>query len=296
MAPTIFGYIRFSYLGRSDVKSARSITDIEARKQLLFSEDRLEDRFYFFEKICLPSLRWQTDPDFRVAIFTSPELPAAYQQKLAMAVADIPQLEIVYSDAPHINEAIDPWIKGQESVHTERTLHFRLDDDDALSSDFIATLRQHMNSVPDRSVISRPAGLFLMNSRVGPQLLAKFEPYIAIGFALVNGPGHIHNPYALRHDRYYRRVPSLLLPEQLAYIHTAHLQSDTIAAQGRKLASARAEHNNYYGDRPFRFAQAVQRQFGGKKPRHFAGIMRGSPSHIAARTAGEQSRAADPSP
>lgn len=283
MKQVIFGYIRFSYLGRSDVKLARSNDDLEHRKQVLYSAERLKERFYFFEKLCLPSLRWQTDQDFRIAILTSPELPRKYRKRLEASVADIPQVEIVYSRAPHITYAIDPWIKQQEVVHQQRTLHFRLDDDDALASDFVATLRQQMDHVPDSSIISRPSGLFLIDSAEGPQLLAKFEPYIAIGFALVNGPGKIHNPYALQHGNHFRSVPSLVLPGQLAYIHTAHIQSDTLAAQGRKLNHARAEHAQYFGDRPRRFMYAVMRQFGGKKPGHFLDIIRNSPGNVAVK-------------
>jgi len=278
MGPDIFGYMRFSYLGRSDAKLARSTDDLEQRKQALYAPERLKERFYFFEKICLPSLRWQTDKNFRFAIFTSPELPRKYKKRLAKSVRDVPQVEIVYSKAAHISGAIDPWIKKQKVVHDRRTVHFRLDDDDALSADFIATLRKHMDEVPDHAIISRPSGLFLIDSAEGPQLLAKFEPYIAIGFAIVNPPGTIRNPYHLMHGKHFRYVPSLSLPGPFAFIHTAHTHSDTIAAQRGKLARARADHATYFGDRPRRFKQSIERQFGGRKPSHFIDVMRRAPS------------------
>lgn len=278
MKSDIFGYMRFSYLGRSDAKLARGTDDADQRRQILYAPERLRERFYFFEKICLPSLRSQSDQDFRFAIFTSPELPKKYRKRLAAAVADLPQVEIVYDRQPLLNRAIDAWMARQEIVHHQRTLHFRLDDDDALACDFIATLREHMGNVPDHALISRPSGLLLIDTPQGPELLAKFEPYIAIGFAIVNPPGHIHNPYNLKHGGHYRLVPSLSLPGPLAYIHTAHAQSDTIAAQGRKLNHARAEHGLYFGDRPRRFKQAVEQQFGGRKPSHFLDIMRRAPS------------------
>lgn len=284
MEPDIFGYMRFSYLGRSDAKLARGTDDLEERKRVLYAPERLKERFYFFEKICLPSLRWQTDKDFRLAIFTSPEMPRKYRKRLEKLVRKVPQVEVVYSKAAHINDAIDPWIKKQKAVHDRRTLHFRLDDDDALSADFIATLRRHMPGVPDHGIISRPAGLFLMDSEEGPQLLAKFEPYIAIGFAVVNPPGTIRNPYDLMHRKHARYAASLSLPGPFAYIHTAHAQSDTIAAQWRKLKNAREDHLSYFGDRPRRFKQGVQRQFGGHKPAHFLDIMRKAPSRKALRT------------
>lgn len=278
MESDIFGYMRFSYLGRSDAKLARSTDDLEQRKQVLYDPERLEERFYFFEKICLPSLRWQTDKDFRFTIFTSPELPRKYKKQLARSVRDIPQIEIVYDRNPVLNRAIDSWIKKQDIVHNRRTLHFRLDDDDALASDFIATLRRQMANVPDHALITRPSGVLLVDTAEGPELLAKFEPNIAIGFAIVNPPGHIRNPYNLKHGAHYRTVPALSLPGPLAYIHTAHAQSDTIAAQWRKINHARGEHALYFGDKPRRFKQAIERHFGGCKPSHFLDIMRRAPS------------------
>lgn len=286
MEPDIFGYMRFSYLGRSDAKLARSTDDLEQRKQVLYAPERMKERFYFFEKICLPSLRWQTDKNFRLAIFTSPELPRKYKKRLAKAAHSVPQIEIVYDRNPVLNRAIDRWISKQAVVQNQRTLHFRLDDDDALSSDFIAVLRKHMPNVPDHSLISRPSGLLLIQGEKSAELLAKFEPNIAIGFALVNPPGHIHNPYDLKHGAHYKIAPSLILPGPLAYIHVAHTESDTVAAQKRKFNHARAEHALYFGDRPRRFMQAVQRQFGGHKPAHFLTLMRHAPSQRATRRRG----------
>lgn len=122
-----------------------------------------------------------------------------------------------------------------------------------------------------------------MSSPEGPQLLAKFEPYIAIGFAIVNPPGTIRNPYHLMHGKHYRYVPSLSLPGPFAFIHTAHVHSDTIAAQRGKLARARADHALYFGDRPRRFKQAIAQQFDGKNASHFLTIIRHAPSQREAR-------------
>lgn len=282
MKTDIFGYMRFSYLGRSDVLLSRRNDDAEFRRNVLYTPERLEERFHFFEKLCLPSLRWQTDKDFHLVIFTSPELPDRYRNRLETAVADIPQIEIVYDTAAHVSQAINPWIERQESVHAGRTLHFRLDDDDALASDFIATLRQNIPNAPDHCIISRPSGLFLANSAAGPELLAKFDPYIAIGYALVNPAGHIRNPYSLAHTRYRRIAPSLILPGPLAYIHTTHLQSDTREMEAEKLMLARADHaTSYYASRPHRFREMVQRQFNGLRPVDLLKIIASSPGRRA---------------
>lgn len=285
MQADIFGYMRFSYLGRSDVLLARRTDDLEYRKKVLYAPERLEERFYLFEKLCVPSLRWQTDQAFRLAIFTSPELPDPYKLRLQAAVADIPQVEIVYDTAAHISQAINPWIERQEIVHQARTVHFRLDDDDALATDFIATLRRNMAGVPDHCILTRSSGLFLIDTDGGPLLLAKYEPYIAIGYALVNPAGHIRNPYSLSHTRYQRFAPSLNLPGPFAYIHSTHMQSDTREFEGEKLLLAQQDHAERFGKRPALFRKAVQRQFNNKRPIDFLRIIANSPSRRAFKAA-----------
>lgn len=282
MDADIFGHMRFSYLGRSDARLTRSTDDLAQRIRLLYAPERMEERFHFFERLCAPSLRWQTDKGFRFVIFTSPEMPDCYKERLAAAVRDIPQVEVVYESEAPITQAVDAWVGRQDVARVKRTVHFRLDDDDVLATDFIATLRRHMDHVPDHAIISRPSGLLLIDSASGPELLAKFEAYIAIGFALVNPPNGGKSPYALGHRRYHRNVPSLSLPGPLAYIHTAHLHSDTAQDQHMKLAHARADHASLFGNRPRRFREAVERQFGGLSPQHFRNVMRTAPSRIAA--------------
>lgn len=278
MEPDIFGYMRFSYLGRSDARFSRSTDQADHRIPILYSTDRLEERFYLFEKLCAPSLRRQTDKNFRLALFTSPELPDPYKKRLSLAIQDIPQIEIVYDSAPHINDAINNWNRQQHVLQSHRTVQFRLDDDDSLACDFIATLRKYMHHLPDYTIISRPLGLFLAGTPEGAEILAKFEPYIAIGFALVNPPGRGRNPYDLAHRKHYRTVPSLCLPDSLAYIHSAHIYSDTAAEHQRKLAIARADHARYFSHRPKRFWQEIKRQFGGQGPQHFIDIMKNTPA------------------
>lgn len=277
MEPVIFGHIRFSYLGRSDARLSRSGDDDQQRAAILYHPERMAQRFHLFERLCAPSLRWQTDPDFKLGIFASPEMPEPYQKRLATIAATIPQAEIVYDTAIHVTEAINNWITGHGSVHGRRTLHFRLDDDDALAVDHIATLRKCMDGVPDHTLITRPSGLLLADNGPQAELLAEFHPFIAIGLAIVNPAGHVSNPYQMSHIKRYRQVPSLMLPGSLAYIHAAHEQSDTVSAQHRIIRAAREEHDRQFARRPRRFREAVKARFGGKSPEHFLGIMKDMP-------------------
>lgn len=246
---SVFGYIRFSYFGRNDTKLSRNIPDDEARYAALYAPDRMEERFYFFENLTLPSLRAQSDPDFRATVVASDIMPEPFKTRLATTVADTPQVDVVYSDAPHINDAVDTVIAENSAGLTGNSVHFRLDDDDAVYTDLIKTLRARAPGAQPDELITLPRGLYLTYWDDQPYLIRKFEPYIALGFAFVNRPGQLRNPYNCKHGSHYRNVPSMMDPLPYAYIHCAHPSSDTREAQQRKLNGALKFDKNYGSNR-----------------------------------------------
>lgn len=58
---------RFSFFGQSGWRS-----DHAADPDLLFADDRLEQRLRYFEQITLESLKGQTDGNFRHLVLSSP--------------------------------------------------------------------------------------------------------------------------------------------------------------------------------------------------------------------------------
>lgn len=245
----VFGYMRFSFLGRNDTKLARSTADVDERARVLFSPERMEERFYFFENITMPSLRAQTDPDYKLVIVSSPDMPESYQKRLNEAVADMPQIRVIYRDTAHVTDAINPVLAEMIEGIDENTVHFRLDDDDAISCHTITKLKADGARLPPNTLISYPSGLFLIDSDKESYLVRKFEPYIAIAWALVNAPGQIRNPYQGKHGNYYKDAPSYMDPSFHAYIHVAHSSSDTVENQARKLKKALAHDVNYATER-----------------------------------------------
>ncbi|AUQ68745.1 glycosyltransferase [Phaeobacter inhibens] len=232
----VFGYIRFSYLGRSDARMSRvdgaTRTDYLER---LFDPARMETRFHFFEKICLPSLRSQTDQDFTILLLTSRDMPKPYKARLEAAVAKMPQIQICDSDAPDVLRAYRPYVEACTAGLTENSIHFRMDDDDAIGTTLIADLRKMAHHADAGTLLSLPRGFHLFAHDGRPYLLPKIEPYIAIGFAFVNAPDRIRNPYASAHQKAFHRVPSMLEPRPHAYIHVAHSAADTSDMHNKRI-------------------------------------------------------------
>ena len=88
----VIGLCRFSYpaIGGFQVEHET----LEDRIAFLYAEDRLEERFRFFECFTLPSLRGQLDDDFTFLIMIGDSLPDHHRQRLEALVEDIPQVVI----------------------------------------------------------------------------------------------------------------------------------------------------------------------------------------------------------
>ena len=128
----VFGYMRFSYAGRSDVRVSRGGQPIEEVARILYEPRRMERRFFLFEKLCLPSIAKQTNKDFRLVILASNIMPDPYKDRLAGLTAEVPQIEILYREAEHVTYAFNPRMQELVDGIEGPTAHFRLDDADEL--------------------------------------------------------------------------------------------------------------------------------------------------------------------
>lgn len=236
---TVYGYIRFSFFGRNDTRISRRIRDEDERFNLLYDAGRMAERFYFFENITLPSIRAQIDKDFRILVVSSAVMPEEYRQRLNAAVADIPQIEVVYSSAAHITDELNPRIADMTAGIRRKTVHFRLDDDDAICAKLTGIMRGAKNHARRDELLTFPKGFLLTMENGEPRLLRKFESHIAIGWAYVNSPGQVRNPYQGIHNSAHQQIPSMMDPRPLAYIHVAHNSSDTKFRRRAKLEKAK---------------------------------------------------------
>jgi Putative rhamnosyl transferase len=241
----VFGYMRFSYAGQSDARTSRTGQPIEEIASILYDPRRMERRFFLFENLCLPSIAWQKNQDFRLVILASKIMPDIYKERLAEVTAEVPQIEILYSNEPHVTDALNPRIAELVAGIDGPTAHFRLDDDDALGWSYTARLEAALALSPLVSAVTYPTGLYLSYQEGVPHLLPEHQPCIGIGLAFLNPPGTIRNPYQCQHLKLPQSTPVFSDPVPLAYIHTAHASSDTRGRQARKfrnmLALAKSE-------------------------------------------------------
>ena len=221
----IWGHCRFSYFGFSD--TGREIGTLDSAFAKLWHPVRMAVRFHLMETILLPALRAQTDPDFSFVITTSQVMPDLYHERLAQITADIPQVTILRSAFTDLSKALKPAMRHASADYTEPAVHFRVDDDDAVSADYVARLRKASAKVDPGGMITFPTGVvgFLDNGAARHAMFYKHS--IAIGLALVATAKSPRQPFRIQHVRHSASVPSYTDPTFPAYHYTLHSVNNT---------------------------------------------------------------------
>lgn len=140
MKSPIVGLCRFSFLGKGDWRAWRTdAPDMAALAAGLYAPERLEQRFWTFEHLLLPSLAGQSDPGFHLVVVTSTDLPQPWAARLAGLVARLPQARLLVTAERDMGQALAPVLADLRGA-APGVLQVRIDDDDALSADYIARL------------------------------------------------------------------------------------------------------------------------------------------------------------
>lgn len=248
---------RFSFLGESGFKSQFSQTP-----EMLFDADRLTLRLMLFETLTLASLAGQSDRNFHLFVLCSDEMPRWARKRLKILCA---------AALPAGNYTVAPRPRGPAPLHLRRFLvrrckgrpafHTVLDDDDGLSSDFIARLRSKMAGLPPLPdapgaeeplrFISFAQGYALLLRDLADARLKLFKqryPFINLGLAMV-GPARGKNILSIAHRKAPKQhVHRLVGQGRPMFLRCVHSANDSRVAKGqtwvelpdwRKLADVR---------------------------------------------------------
>lgn len=254
----IFGHIRFSFYGITDTRS-KPDEDGSALARL-YDETRMARRFFLFESLTLPGLLQQSDSDFRTVIMSSDVMPDRYKERLNILAARLPGAVVEYSHHRRGDRAFRSFmIQAAGRNGLGHSVHFRLDDDDAVSVDFISRLRAISRFFPPSTHITFPSGIFLFPSsekeRTGLSMV-RHHLLSAQGLATINGQTFQKNPFQMMHGNVWKRWPVVSEPRFPAFIRTLHFDNDTVALQDRSLGAIRQERTSR---RAPRHAASVER-------------------------------------
>lgn len=261
----IFGHIRFSFYGVSDTRLKP--TEDGSALARLYDESRMARRFFLFEQLTLPSLMAQTDKDFRTVILSSDVMPDRFKERLTTVAARLPGSVVDFSPHRRSDRAFQKYIVEAAGFRArESSVHFRLDDDDALAATYIARLRKVTHGLPPSTHVTFPSGIFLFPQKTEtPTGVSMLNPRFltAIGLATVNGNNFHKNPYQMMHANVWTRWPVVSDPSFTSHIRTQHFENDTLANQDRILSALQRERASRRGQR---HAAAVERELAANFP------------------------------
>jgi hypothetical protein len=128
----------------------------------------LSHRWSLFEQFCLPSVLGQTTSEFTWLIYCSNETPEPYRSHLNELAARHSRIEVAYLEGATSGEHFESWASVTGHPVAPFVLTSRLDNDDALSSGYMACVRKSaLRYLTSSSDFSR--GPHLWNFPVGYQ-------------------------------------------------------------------------------------------------------------------------------
>ncbi|MFT4013629.1 MAG: glycosyltransferase [Paracoccus sp. (in: a-proteobacteria)] len=237
MRDDILGICRFSFLGSCDWaetqgKDGNSPELLARRAALIYAPKRLERRFTAFETLCLPSIRAQTDSDFRFLILTSPELPPLARERLMDLCAGLRQVRVLLSEKRNTLDALRPELQRAAAEAGRPVIQFRLDDDDALSRHHVARIRRHALRFTDLPAfgISYPRGLVFGSYGGAPvSFWNAHQPFMSAG-ATVRLRRAGRSVYAFNHFQIPKNMPGFTDTSGLGYVQTRWDEGDSVAS------------------------------------------------------------------
>jgi hypothetical protein len=161
---------------------------LEESLSLIHDPDRLAQRLALFEALPLRCFEQQTDPDFKLVVLTSTLLPKPVKRQLRK-LAESRDFLVIKTAPPDRSLSQAASLAARACIDGRRMITFRIDDDDALATDYVASLRALADRAAPGDMISFERGLYLQPE--GDAFLLQDRVYrnIAIGLATLSEDG-----------------------------------------------------------------------------------------------------------
>lgn len=234
------GLCRFSYLGDGGFQTMhKTLADREA---YLYDPDRLEQRFRFFETITLPSVRGQTDPDFKFLIVIGERFPAKFRRRLDDLIADIPQAIIQVQPPDRHRAAMATAMNAVREFDGKHCMQFRLDDDDAMAVTFVekakaaAELALPLMHRRKAFAIDFNQGFKARMGPLGIEASAHQQLFLGIAQAIVIAPKVPKTVMNFGHHKLWQLMPTLTFTGDDMWVRGYNDFNDSMQKPGHEVA------------------------------------------------------------
>lgn len=234
-AMRVIGICRFSYPALGGFK--RMHASLPERAAYLYDPARLALRFAHFEALTLPSIAAQSDGDFTFLVVVGADLPAPWRARLDDLVADVPQIRVVAMAPMRHRVAMQRAIRAALGTDASGSIQFRLDDDDAVATDFVARLRgvarasRALRRGMARVAVEYSRGYAVRLSARGIGAEAVQTQFWACGLAVLFPAGDAMTVMNFGHHKLHHAMPTLIDPTVAMYLRALHADNDSGAAQ-----------------------------------------------------------------
>lgn len=230
----IVGIVPFSYAACDRFQAARDHGDEAQLLQALFDEARIAFRFRMLELLNSHSLQAQSDRDFSVIYLVSEAMPLEYRRRLEDTVSMVPGVRIVALPRLPLAEAVRHAFEQVIDPRAENVSLFRLDDDDALAVDFVASLRRRARRlikagmIRNPTVLSATRGVYWKNDgKSGSQLIdIRDRVPLSMGYTIVSPRENIGHHYLKGHRDAAMFYPCFMDPSRIMYVRSVHGDND----------------------------------------------------------------------
>lgn len=209
---------------------------LSERKKIIFDDQRLKTKFNFFENLTLPSLDYiKQEENFLLLLLTSEGLPDSYQQKLLYFAKNRKYIKIC--PLP-VGGNFSEYLKYYHQMYLDKSAKtiasIRMDDDDALSGDFLVNLKKYLKEEFHNFCVSFPKGYLICFKNHQIFLKESYTPKIAVGLAYICSPENFIDIYHLgSHNFVDQRVPTILEAKHPMYLVSVNDGCDS----GRQVTS-----------------------------------------------------------
>lgn len=226
----ILGICRFSYpaIGGFQVEHSR----IEDRIEYLYKDEVLGFRLKTFELLTLPSIAHQSDKDFTFVILVGDTLPQYARARLEVLIKEMPFVTLVtLPSLPHREAALQAMATVRDT--SKLSVQFRLDDDDAVGRDFVASLRKAaIGAIPmldqsNKVGIDFNQGYAVRFGENGLQAELVHRPFLTPALGILMRKSLNKTILHFPHHRFAELMPTLTFPNPPMYLRCFHDLNDS---------------------------------------------------------------------
>lgn len=186
-------------------------------------------RFDLFEAYCLPSMAAQKPGTFRWLIYFDEQTPDEFRARIAAAQAIVPFDAIFVGPFRAGLAALD--VAARLTTKGGRLITTRLDNDDAVSSDFLERVKAEAEGFPDGTIINFKEGIALQNGRLYTAA-DESNPFTS----LVEQADKAETIWAAPHTELAMRFPLRQVVTEPCWLQVVHGENVANRIKGKRLA------------------------------------------------------------